>query len=219
MYIHIPTSHCDSKCRPFCWFLSQLNRTFKIQFHGWKFPMARLPRVTCSSGFDWTHEQQASALRYLSLSSMWIFLTSTVQWWYHFWTSAWDILTHIFRNKYEGIKVFLYRRASCMYQAVAMQYDDWAPGPPSFPKVNGKAAKANFTGTMATSPCIMRWRGKNSLGVGGRMLLWNSEKTLHDFVFKSKQCMRLDSKSDLWFDMIWSEALYISVYLYTDVYR
>jgi len=34
--------------------------------------MAWLPRVTCSSGFDWTHEQQASALRYLSLSSIWI---------------------------------------------------------------------------------------------------------------------------------------------------
>ena len=32
--------------------------------------MAWLPRVTCSSGFDWTHEQQASALRYLSLSSI-----------------------------------------------------------------------------------------------------------------------------------------------------
>lgn len=72
IYIHITTSHYDSKCRPFCWFLSPLNRNFKIQFHGWKFPMARLPRLTCSSGFDWTHEQQAPALRYLSLSSMWI---------------------------------------------------------------------------------------------------------------------------------------------------
>lgn len=93
IYIHIPTSHYDSRCRPFCWFLSPLNRNFKIQFHGWKFPWLDFPEWRAVQDLieHMNNKHQHCGIWVLAAFESDKYRSVVV-----FWTSAWDILTHIF---------------------------------------------------------------------------------------------------------------------------
>lgn len=93
IYTHIPTSHYDSKCRPFCWFLSPLNRNFKIQFHGWKFPWLDFPEWRAVQDLieHMNNKHQHCGIWVLAAFESDKYRSVVV-----FWTSAWDILTHIF---------------------------------------------------------------------------------------------------------------------------
>ena len=197
-------------------------------------------RVTCNSGFDWTHEQQASALRYLRLSSIeesfwqvpssgdtFFFLTKSVRHCFNFF-------------KLEGIQGFSpeiwIRRASATFQISGEKTNFWIStsmfstarrghktswfffGANFLPRWTARPQKRILPGLWP--PLHALWGEEKILGrccwediVGWGETMWNGE-TLH-FVFKSKRSliMRLDSKSDLWFDMIGSETMYIHIYI------